>query len=298
MAAIIIVASCGSNAGITLNPSPEIKGTLAEYYDVKDVTFHILRDESRTDMYDKPIFFLDVAFTIVKNDVPGIEKILSRYKGTACGNMCTHWPPFDSDGKFLWGIGFTVEDEYHNDVATLCNGETPGGGKLLEYCVTPGQEYKYVWNYELSSGGYDEEKYKVMTKIYDGEINPNFRILIGQNVWCGDEEMDTPEIYSSDSGDDEAGEIDEAALFSDSSDDWDSVLNDYEAFVDKYIALLKKANSGDMSALNEYVSYMQKAQGLAEKLSGASGNMTSAQMNRYLSITQKMSSAAVDALGN
>jgi len=180
--ALPVLVSCG-DSGITFNPSPEIKGSLAKYYDVKDVTLNILRDKSR--------YCLDVTFTVVRNDVQGIEKEWSGFDGTIDCNRYCSYPPYGSDGKYLWGIGFAVEDEYHNDVVTLHDGETPGAGKLLEYCITPGQEYKYVWNCDLSSVGFDEDKYKVMTKIYDGEIEPMFHILVGQNVWLG-EQQDMP----------------------------------------------------------------------------------------------------------
>lgn len=281
-ATLFVMVSCGSNDGLTFNPTPEMKGTLAKYYDVKDVTVKILRDENTKDWAGNPKYFIDVTFTIVKNDVPGIEKEWSRYDGTMCCNMCSAWPPYDGEGKYLWGIGFTIEDANHNDVVTLREGETPGGGKLFEYCITPGQEYHYVWNISLDGLGWDENEYKVMTKIYNGEMQPHFYIVIGQNVWCG-VQQDLPKLGRSDSKFEEP-----------SSSHWDSVLNDYEIMVDKYIALLKKANAGDMDALTEYVSYMEKAQDLANKLDEADDDMTSAQMKRYMKISEKMASAVID----
>ena len=292
-ATLFVLVSCGSNSGITFNPSPDIKGSLAKYYDVKDVTLNILRDKDRTDIAGQPLYFLDVTFTVVKNDVQGIEEEWNGFEGTQDCNRCSSFPPYDSDGKYLWGIGFTVEDEYHNDVVTLHEGETPGAGKLLEYCISPGQEYKYVWNCELSSVGFDEDEYKVMTKIYDGEMEPKFHILVGQNVWLG-KQQDMPKSYSIEET--EVEEINEDSTHSNLSNDWDSVLNDYEAFVDKYIALLKKANAGDMSALTEYVSYMEKAQSLAEKLDDADDDITPAQLSRYMKISQKLASATADML--
>ena len=91
-------------------------------------------------------------------------------------------------------------------------------------------------------------------------------------------------------------EKDEEDVTASSKSDWDAILDEYESFVDKYIALLKKANTGDMSALTEYMSYMEKAQALAEKLDDADDDMSSAQMNRYMKIAQKMATAAADAL--
>ena len=52
--------------------------------------------------------------------------------------------------------------------------------------------------------------------------------------------------------------------------------------------------NGDMSAMNEYVALLEKAQRLSEKLEDAQSDMTTAQMNRYLKITQKMTNAIVE----
>ena len=76
------------------------------------------------------------------------------------------------------------------------------------------------------------------------------------------------------------------------SNDWNDVLDEYEEFVDSYIKLLKKSQSGDMNALNEYASYMEKATSLSEKLEAADDDLTPAQLARYQKITMKMAQAA------
>lgn len=75
------------------------------------------------------------------------------------------------------------------------------------------------------------------------------------------------------------------------STDWDKLLNDYENYVNQYIAMYKKAMSGDATAMTEYVKLMEKAQKLADQLEKAEDDMTSAQIQRYLKITQKMANA-------
>ena len=77
-----------------------------------------------------------------------------------------------------------------------------------------------------------------------------------------------------------------------SSADWDSMLDSYEQYVNKYIALLKKASNGDMTAMAEYAGLMQKAQELSDKISGAQGDMSASQWARYMKITTKMTTAA------
>lgn len=75
---------------------------------------------------------------------------------------------------------------------------------------------------------------------------------------------------------------------------WDSVLNEYENFVDQYIKLYKKAMDGDMDALAEYTSYLEKINALADNLDAAEGTMTTTQMNRYFKITEKMTNAILE----
>lgn len=76
------------------------------------------------------------------------------------------------------------------------------------------------------------------------------------------------------------------------SSDWDSMLDTYEEYVDKYISCVNKAANGDMTAMAEYASLMDKAQELSNKMQGAQGSMSTSQWNRYMAITNKMSQAA------
>lgn len=69
---------------------------------------------------------------------------------------------------------------------------------------------------------------------------------------------------------------------------WDSVLDEYEKFVDNYITLYKKATAGDMSAITEYANCLESAEKLQEKLDNAQSSLTSAQLSRYTRITNKM----------
>lgn len=74
------------------------------------------------------------------------------------------------------------------------------------------------------------------------------------------------------------------------SGDWDSVLDDFEDFVDSYVKLYKKAMDGDMSAISEYPKVLSKAESLSNKLSNAESDLTSAQLSRYTKILNKMTS--------
>lgn len=92
--------------------------------------------------------------------------------------------------------------------------------------------------------------------------------------------------YSSDDDDDDS--------YSSGSQDWDALLDSYEEYVDKYISYVRKAAQGDMSALSEYPSLMEKAQEFSEKMQNAQGDMSSSQWSRYMRITNKMTQAAAN----
>jgi hypothetical protein len=66
-----------------------------------------------------------------------------------------------------------------------------------------------------------------------------------------------------------------------SNNNFSKLLTDYEAFVDKYIQLLNKSKNGDLSAMTEYASMLEKAYTLQESLSNAEGEMTSAQLQKF-----------------
>ena len=76
--------------------------------------------------------------------------------------------------------------------------------------------------------------------------------------------------------------------------DWDDLLDSYEQFVDQDISLVKKASKGDVTAIAEYPSVMEKATEFAEKMKGAQSDMSSSQWARYMEITNKMSKAALE----
>ena len=97
---------------------------------------------------------------------------------------------------------------------------------------------------------------------------------------------------SSVSSDDSDDDNESISSSSKGSADWDSLLDSYEQYVDKYIALTKKAAKGDMSAMAEYAEFMEKAQELSNKMDGAKSNMSASQWARYTKITTKMAKAA------
>ena len=56
--------------------------------------------------------------------------------------------------------------------------------------------------------------------------------------------------------------------------------------------MLKKANAGDVSAMSEYASMMEKATDFADKLENASDDLSTAQMERFTKLQLKLANAA------
>ncbi|MDE6038452.1 MAG: hypothetical protein K2F75_00515 [Paramuribaculum sp.] len=81
-------------------------------------------------------------------------------------------------------------------------------------------------------------------------------------------------------------EVSEAAPAA--SNDWDKVLDEYEDYSNKVSSLSKKVMAGDMSAMTEYTSLLEKAESLSNKLEKAEDEMTTAQVARLNKIAQKM----------
>ena len=74
---------------------------------------------------------------------------------------------------------------------------------------------------------------------------------------------------------------------------WDKVLNEYDEFVDQYAKLYKKAQAGDVSALTEYVKYLESANRLQKKLETAESDLSMAQAKRFNKIILKLANAVI-----
>ena len=75
---------------------------------------------------------------------------------------------------------------------------------------------------------------------------------------------------------------------SNTSEDWNAVLEAYEKYVDQYIRMMERVNKGDNTAISEYPGLLAKAEELQNKLERAKDEMTSAQINRLYKIQKKL----------
>lgn len=77
------------------------------------------------------------------------------------------------------------------------------------------------------------------------------------------------------------------------SNNWNSVLDEYERYCTKLASMSKKARAGDISVMTEYSSVLEQAQSLSDKLENAQGEMTPAQVARLNKIAAKMAQSAM-----
>jgi len=96
--------------------------------------------------------------------------------------------------------------------------------------------------------------------------------------------------------DNDNDELTEDISINDGNKNWDKLLNDYESFINKYLVLLKKANKGDVSAVQEYTSLFEKAEILGDDFDKNADNLTPKQLKKYIDLQAKISKAAVDLM--
>lgn len=145
----------------------------------------------------------------------------------------------------------------------------------------------------LKEIGYADGQEVKLKKLLQGHVGDTVSIIFSGNA---DEEIfDSFVTYSPSrsekihiDGSEEA--FNSSSSSSSSSSDWDAVLDQYETFINQYVAVLKKVNQGDMDALSDYGEMMEDYTEFVEKLDGASDAMTAAQAARYSKITLKVTS--------
>ncbi len=184
---------------------------------------------------------------------PSVEYHLDSYPTIRLNAIGEHGEVFDS-GVY----GFSASDDEFSKIEDLLTGDV-GASKMISF----------TWKYF----GQDKELgKKIFTKGTSFE-------LIDKGFEYGEPEYDS-DISTSSSPSNTSG-----------SSNWDKVLDEYENYIDQYIALYKKAQNGDISAMSDYAKMLEKAESYTEKLSQAEGSMSASQMSRYVKLTGKLSSA-------
>lgn len=161
------------------------------------------------------------------------------------------------------GIGYEIFDEDGNVLAKKNATMEP---------FDPFSSYEFLYLKEGEIG-----KVKVVLKDYPEKFHgaKTFKITI-----------DARESEESDNdGAEEEGVTEETSAST--SNNWDKILDEYEQYCDKVASLSKKAMSGDVSALTEYSSLVEKAESLSNKLENAEADLTPAQVQRLNKISAK-----------
>ena len=262
----ISLASCGgkkdSDEKIVLIPeTTHIKGDLGDYFNVVDKEYTVT--DGLGDLVTIEVERTDLDYSF---DLKGVE-------------------PYGTSGKGITGhAGFGIEiiDEDGNVIektaatASGLSGMYSSDDMKEALKLKAGETGTVRWSFHFDS---DKKPAKFrLTSSYEEVDSSN---------WDSD---------SSSSDDDDSLSTDDDDSYGNSSSsgsqDWDELLNSYEEYVDKYIAYLKKASKGDMTALSESATLMQKAQEFSDKMENAEGSMSASQWARYNKITMKMLEAA------
>lgn len=162
---------------------------------------------------------------------------------------------FDA-GAFGFSINTSTELAKIRDLLTCSVGDT----KMVSF----------TWNY---FGVNEEIGREIFTKAVSFEI-------IDESFKAGAEYSDNVESSST------------TKVASDSKK-WDEILDEYEKYVESYAKLIKKASSGDVSAMTESAKMLEHAQNLDEKFKDAKDDMSASQLKRYMEITTKIATAAM-----
>lgn len=165
------------------------------------------------------------------------------------------------DGNAYYNVGFGIEflDKDGNAVKT----EYPEDGEFEEQLVKLKQGEKRPLEFVVTLNDSERESFKNVVKF---RISSGYQKVEGSKSSSGSSE-------------------------STGSTDIDKLLDDYESMVNTYISMLKKANSGDMSAMGEMGEYLEKAESFASKLDKVDGDMSTAQLSRLQKIQMKMANA-------
>ena len=143
-----------------------------------------------------------------------------------------------------------------------------------------------------------EEEKEVSTVLEEDVAVEDTLVIEAEDVVVEEEIDDVAEVEEEEEEEEIISTSPTSPINSDSSGSkqWDKVLDDFEKYVDQYISLLKKSKSGDLSAMTEYVSFLEKAEKLEKDLDRAEDELSASQLQRYLKITQKMTNAALEIL--
>jgi hypothetical protein len=256
--AVLSLNSCSKKLQeVTVKPvSTNIKGEIGKYLQIVDNTYKISKSSGKTmgGGYNYSITVNIKNVSVTKSDFDNVDKITLTV--------------LDSQGLPLTGIR-----EFELDYSS--------NGKVEQLLKTEGASDF------LTFKGYADKGQAIQKK---GLPKPD---QIGGFVITSYAEVS---VVSESSGNSTTSGVSETVSASEQStggnENWNSILDSYEKYINQYISLLKKANAGDVSAMSEYASMMEKATDFADKLENASDDLSTAQMERFTKLQLKLANAA------
>ena len=251
-------ASCSEDNSVTLKVETELGG-LSEFVTVKDQEVVVKMTDEKEDGVDCKVITSSLALEVTKS-------VASDYS---------------------YSFEVEVLDEHHTPIGALPYFE------IDETYDSDNEDYEYILN-----AGSMRAQMKRQTKVADftPKDQEEWEKILKEGAYILIKPSNSAKHveYNAKSSNTEADASAEDTttvdgdLADSSSEDWDAMLDSYEEYVDKYIALLKKASAGDMTALTEYPALLSKAQEFGDKMESAKGSMSASQVARYTKITAKM----------
>lgn len=257
LTAVVLLFSCGKKSEFELKVKPsttEVSGGLEGCYQVVDKEYKSAKDG----MYN----LLTIELKRTSQELP-----------------------FDSDSD-LYGYGTYGEGEGYRIGFGIEFLDKDGNVVKVVQPTAGGLEGVYSSEDVINLGKLDEDDSGVLRFSVDEDLKDavSFRITSAY------EEYEGSSSASSSDDDDDDEEI-SGNSSSVSSSDIDKILDDFEDMVDAYVKIVKKANNGDLSAMSDMATYLEKAESISNRLENVEGDMTAKQAARYAKIAQKMTRA-------
>lgn len=254
-----LLASCsGDNNSVTLEVDPQL-GELGDFITVTDKNVIVKLVDEKEDSTDIRSIVSSLAINVNKS-------VASDYS---------------------FGFDVAVLDEDHVEIASLpnydINSETDyEADRNCHYVLSSGPNRAQMkWGRDASDWDSDAQEMwdKIRTKGKYIAIRPE-RESAKFIPYKSGSTSSAPAVVATE-------EVVESA----SDSDFDETLAAYENFVDKYIALLQKAEDGDYTAFTDAASLAKDAQEYDAKLKRMSGSLTPAQLAKFEKVQMKLLNA-------
>ncbi len=142
-------------------------------------------------------------------------------------------------------------------------------------------------------GVFDDDEFKGQFVNYKGE---KMNFIVSKNGTSIEDALNAFDIGELPDDFESLPDLDDDYSFDDGPGDpkIDKLLDNYEEFMEEYIAYAKKIKNNDQSALANYEKMMEKYLKMTDDMDKVKGNMSLKQMERLNSITTKITSAMRD----